>query len=295
METAAHPHGGFPLVLGSQAAASVTPTRSRLSPSTSPNPPAGVFPRVQAVGHIFQILRPLLFPPHIPRPPPPPAGPIPALGKVCCPWDTGPSWARLHPAQGVKQQLAVPGQLRGVGVPGRRARDGGVVGKPQRRLPRGPSCTPDPTLCLDFWPSRGPREKQVGVPAGEAWVLWLQALPRMSICLRQCYLAPSVGTSSPSLSSGPLGHQGRTSQAQGACRQLRPPRRSHRAVHYAGGAPHSLEPQPRRLSGLGSEAGEGGGQSQGSTPASWAEGGSVGCGISTPHPSLCPGWLGGKL
>lgn len=39
----------------------------------------------------------------------------------------------------------------------------------------------------------------MGVPAGDACVLWLQALPRMSICRCQRYLAPSVGTSSSGL------------------------------------------------------------------------------------------------
>lgn len=58
------------------------PTQGCVHPPPTPNPPAGIFPVLQAVGHIFQILGPLMLPPQIPRPPP---HPTPAMGKAAVP------------------------------------------------------------------------------------------------------------------------------------------------------------------------------------------------------------------
>lgn len=146
---------GPPSPAGAPAAPSVMAHPGLRPPPPPPNPPAGIFPVLQAVGHIFQILGPLLLPPQIPRRPQRP--PLP-WERPQCP-DTCSSW----PGEG-EEQLAGPSSCEVRGCQGEEPRLWGRHGKAARRCSPDPSCPqPRSAPSLDFWPPSGPRGRWMGL------------------------------------------------------------------------------------------------------------------------------------
>lgn len=114
------------------------PTQGCVHPPPTPNPPAGIFPVLQAVGHIFQILGPLMLPPQIPRPPPP----HPRHGKG----RGARTLAHLGPGRG-RSSWPGPAAVRCGGAKEKSPDYGGVMGKLQGDAPQTPpACSPVPLL-----------------------------------------------------------------------------------------------------------------------------------------------------
>lgn len=115
------------------------------------------FPVLQA-SDIFQILRPLLLPLQIPRPPPP----IPTLGKAVTARTHAPSWA--GPGQ---EQLAGPCSCEVWGCQGEEPRLWGRHGKAVRECSPEPSC-PQPGRSLSGFPASEWLWREAdGVPHGD--------------------------------------------------------------------------------------------------------------------------------
>lgn len=93
--------------------------------------PSGFFPVLPALGHIFQILEPLLLPLQIPQPP----RPIPTMGKAAPARTHARSWAGRG-----EDQLAGPGSCEVWGCQGEEPRLRGRHGKAVRE------CYPEPLL-----------------------------------------------------------------------------------------------------------------------------------------------------
>lgn len=144
------------------------PSRPTQAPSPScdsPNPPAGFFPTLRAVGCIFRIpghcsfLLKFLAPRPIP------------------PWErasTAPTHALSWAAWGRSSWPAGSCEVRG--CQGEEPRLGGRHGKAARE------CYPEPLLLAAPFRSLC-AERQMGLPAGTTVSCWPWALPGMSICL----------------------------------------------------------------------------------------------------------------
>lgn len=143
--------------------------------------PAGIFPVLRAVGCIFQILGPLLFPPQIPRPP----HPIPAMGKGCDARTLALPWV----GRGVGgEQLAGPGSCEVQGCQGEEPRLQGRHGKAVSKCYPDPSCRqPRSAPPQDFWPPSGPGGRQMGLQQG----------PLCPAGHRLCQECPSARAESP--------------------------------------------------------------------------------------------------
>lgn len=130
---------GPPSPAGAPAAPSVMAHQDCVHPPPPPNPPAGIFPVLQAVGHIFQILGPLLLPPQIPCRPP---APSPCHGKG----RSARTLARLSPGRG-RSSWPGPAAVRCGGAKEKSPDYGGVMGKLRGDAPQTPPArSPVPLL-----------------------------------------------------------------------------------------------------------------------------------------------------